>query len=209
MEKRHIKILLVEDSPADAFLIKDMLKDYPESSGIFVIENVDTLAVACQRIKDNGIDIALLDLGLPDSLGIETLKRLYADCRRMPIVVLTGLADEAAGMEALHEGAQDYLVKGQIDANLLVRAIRYAIERKKIENDRERLIEELKEALGKVKQLSGLLPICSSCKKIRDDKGYWNQLEVYISEHSDAEFSHGLCSECAKKLYPDYFKDKK
>jgi len=67
---------------------------------------------------------------------------------------------------------------------------------------------ELEEALGKVKQLSGLLPICASCKKIRDDKGYWNQIESYIKEHSEAEFSHGICPECLKKLYPDYLEQK-
>jgi hypothetical protein len=60
--------------------------------------------------------------------------------------------------------------------------------------------------LHEVKTLSGLLPICASCKKIRDDKGYWNNLEMYISEHSSAEFSHGLCPGCAQELYPDYFK---
>ena len=62
---------------------------------------------------------------------------------------------------------------------------------------------KLQEALGKIKRLSGMLPICSNCKKIRDDKGYWNQLESYIHKHSDAEFSHSICPECAKKLYPD------
>jgi PAS domain S-box-containing protein len=79
-------------------------------------------------------------------------------------------------------------------------------ERKQIEEERQRLISELQEALSKVKTLSGLLPICASCKKIRDDKGYWKQLETFISEHSEAEFSHGICPECAAKLYPDYVK---
>lgn len=69
-----------------------------------------------------------------------------------------------------------------------------------------KLILELKAALDKVHTLSGLLPICSSCKKIRDDKGYWNQIESYIYEHAEVEFSHGLCPECAKKLYPEFFK---
>jgi PAS domain S-box-containing protein len=76
-------------------------------------------------------------------------------------------------------------------------------ELKQIENERERLIEELQEALAEVKQLSGLLPICASCKKIRDDKGYWNQIEEYILDHSEAEFSHSICPDCMKKLYPD------
>ena len=68
--------------------------------------------------------------------------------------------------------------------------------------------EKLQEAISKIKQLSGMLPICSACKKIRDDKGYWNQIESYIRDHSEAEFSHGLCPECAKKLYPDFVVDK-
>ncbi len=76
--------------------------------------------------------------------------------------------------------------------------------RKAIEQEREALIAELKGALAQVKKLSGLLPICSHCKKIRDDKGYWNQIESYIYEHSEADFSHGICPECAKKHYPDF-----
>ena len=71
--------------------------------------------------------------------------------------------------------------------------------------ERARLIKELQEALGEVKQLSGLLPICASCKKIRDDQGYWNQIEFYISKHSEAKFTHGVCPECTKKLYPEYY----
>ncbi len=77
------------------------------------------------------------------------------------------------------------------------------IERKRMEEEREKLIKDLQEALAKVRVLSGMLPICSSCKKIRDDKGYWNQIEVYIRDHSEAEFTHGICPECFKKLYPD------
>ena len=76
-------------------------------------------------------------------------------------------------------------------------------ERKKAQEEKEKLIVELKNALKKVKTLGGLLPICASCKKIRDDKGYWNQLEDYIHKHSEAEFSHSVCPDCAKKLYPD------
>ncbi len=79
---------------------------------------------------------------------------------------------------------------------------------KLMEKERERMIGELQSALAEVKTLSGLLPICASCKKIRDDKGYWNQIESYIAKHSDAEFSHSICPDCAKKLYPEFYKDK-
>jgi PAS domain S-box-containing protein len=81
-------------------------------------------------------------------------------------------------------------------------------ERKKVEEEREKLIHELQDALGKIKTLSGLLPICASCKKIRDDKGYWNQIEAYIGDHSEAEFTHSICPECMKKLYPDFADNK-
>ena len=79
-------------------------------------------------------------------------------------------------------------------------------KRKEVEADRENLITKLQDALAKIRTLRGIIPICSSCKKIRDDKGYWNQIENYIKEHSDADFSHGICPECAKKLYPEFHK---
>jgi hypothetical protein len=78
-------------------------------------------------------------------------------------------------------------------------------ERKQAEAEREQLIGELQAVLAQVKQLSGLLPICSSCKKIRNDQGYWQQVEVYIRDHSDVEFSHGICPDCMQRLYPDYY----
>jgi len=76
-------------------------------------------------------------------------------------------------------------------------------ERRKAEDERERLIVELQKALAEVKQLSGLLPICASCKRVRDDTGYWNQIDVYIRSHADVQFSHGICPECMARLYPD------
>ncbi len=75
--------------------------------------------------------------------------------------------------------------------------------RKQNEAERDKLILDLQEALASVKSLSGLLPICASCKKIRDDKGYWSQVESYVEKHSDATFTHGICPDCIKKLYPD------
>ena len=78
-------------------------------------------------------------------------------------------------------------------------------ERRQAEEEREKLIIELRDALSEVKTLSGLLPTCASCKKIRDDEGYWHDIQHYIAEHTDARFTHGLCLECAKKLYPDHY----
>ncbi len=82
--------------------------------------------------------------------------------------------------------------------------IRDITQRKRVEEERRRLTYDLQDALTKIKRLRGLLPICASCKKIRDDKGYWNQIESYIRDHSEADFTHGICPECVKKLYPDF-----
>ena len=86
--------------------------------------------------------------------------------------------------------------------------IRNITERKQAEEERERLILELRDALSKLKTLSGMLPICASCKKIRNDEGYWEQVETYITDHSAAEFTHGLCPDCSKRLYPEYYEKK-
>ncbi len=93
--------------------------------------------------------------------------------------------------------------QARITGRLIV--LRDITARKAAEQERERLITELQKALSDVKVLSGLLPICASCKKIRDDKGYWNQLEAYIHQHSDVKFSHGICPECAQTLYKDFY----
>ena len=92
---------------------------------------------------------------------------------------------------------------------LLGAVVRDVTEQKQAEVERERLIGELEASLAKVKQLSGLLPICANCKKIRDDQGYWQQIEIYIRDHSEAEFSHGICPECMEKLYPGYGRKKR
>lgn len=92
-------------------------------------------------------------------------------------------------------------LKGRWHALLIARD---ATERKKTEAERELLIRSLEEALDSVKTLRGMVPICASCKKIRDDKGYWNQVEAYVSAHSEAKFSHGICPDCARKLYPEF-----
>jgi hypothetical protein len=100
-------------------------------------------------------------------------------------------------------------IKGADGRLMGASSIAYDIsERKKIEAERTKMIEQLNETLSKVKTLSGLLPICANCKKIRDDKGYWQKLETFVHEHSNAEFSHSICPDCMEKLYPDFTKPK-
>jgi CheY-like chemotaxis protein len=190
----RLRILVVEDNPADADLIHEML---PQTGPLnFQIESVSRLSGALTRLESKGIDLVLLDLGLPDSQGLQTFQKLQKAAPDIPVIVLTGTDDQELAVAAVRDGAQDYLVKGRIGGDLLVRAARYALER-------ERLISELREALAHVKTLKGLLPICSGCKKIRDGQNYWHQVECYIKDHSQAEFTHGLCPDCIKKWYPD------
>lgn len=123
-----LKILVIEDNPGDAALLENMLA---EAGLRFELKCVERLASGIKQIKEEPFDVILLDLGLPDSYGLETLKRWNEFEQETPVIVLTGLADEAAGTEAVKSGAQDYLIKGQIDKQLLSRSIRHAIERKR------------------------------------------------------------------------------
>lgn len=145
-------------------------------------------------------DVVLLDLGLPDCQGLDTLVRALPAARGVPIIVMTGLDDRQTSIRAVQEGAQDYLTKGTVTADLLLKAMHYGIERNRIQREKERLIAELRNALEKVRTLSGMLPICAWCKKVRDDTGYWEQIEKYISNHSGALFTHSICPECMTKV---------
>ena len=122
---------MIEDNPADARLIEVMLAEANALS--FEFSWVDNLADGMERIRSNSVDVVLLDLGLPESTGLETLERLRDGVRVPTLVVLSGLTDEGVAVQALRSGAQDYLVKGQVDSALLIRAIRYAIGRRQAE----------------------------------------------------------------------------
>jgi len=124
-----IKILLVDDNPADARLIKEMLSE--AESFHFTVEYAERIEDALKSVAKNTFDVVLLDLNLPDSQGLNTFLRLYERAPWLPIVVLTGLSDETMAANAVREGAQDYLVKGQVDGNIVVRAMRFAIERRR------------------------------------------------------------------------------
>lgn len=122
-----IEILLVEDNPGDVRLIREMLAAAGQAR-IEVIQ-VARLSEAFKLLQEETVTAVLLDLNLPDSYGLETFRRVQEQAPQVPIVVLTGLADESLGMQAVQGGAQDYLVKGQVDGHLLARSLRYALER--------------------------------------------------------------------------------
>ncbi|HLK47394.1 MAG TPA: ATP-binding protein [Bryobacteraceae bacterium] len=136
-----IQVLLVEDNPADARLVKERLAE--AAGSLFRMECADRLATGASRLLEGGVDVVLLDLGLPDSQGLATFREIHSRQPDVPVVVLSGAADEDLAVEAVEAGAQDYLVKGTASCQVLTRALRYAIERKHAEENIRRLNAEL------------------------------------------------------------------
>lgn len=148
MNSNLIRVLLVEDDLGDADLLCELLE--LADSTHFQVTQSRRLKDALQSLSQESFDVVLLDLSLPDSHGLETVSQIYTQAPTLPIVILSGLEDESVAIEALQKGAQDYLVKGQVDSNLLVRAIRYAIERTKIRlllNQKEKQLQTANENL--------------------------------------------------------------
>lgn len=136
MAEAPVNVLLVEDGPDDALLIQPLLGHVADQK--FNVECYELLSEALERVSRGGIDVVLLDLSLPDSKGITTVMKVRAKASHVPIIVLTGLDDEMVGTQAVREGAQDYLVKGRVDSNLLARTVRYAMERHRLQAELER-----------------------------------------------------------------------
>jgi len=136
-----MRILLIEDNPGDARLVQEVLK---EPGGDFTISVAEKLGLGLEFLLSQEVDVLLLDLGLPDSRGLETLTKVRSKFPSLPVVIMTGSGDEALGVQAVQLGAQDYLVKGQVDSGLLRRALLYAIERKKADEalHREKTISD-------------------------------------------------------------------
>lgn len=199
-----IRVLLIEDNPGDDRLLREMLSEIKGCT--FDIESADSLSTGLTRLAQGGINVILLDLGLPDSQGVETLTRTIAEAQEVPIVVLTGLADESVGIKAVQAGAQDYLMKGHVDSNLLVRTIRYAIERKRTEETLKKYSKELGDRL-KMLEDKGVSRYDSL---IKTKNSYILKEKRY--EKSTAIFCNltrfGLFGLCLTVNHPDVLKEK-
>jgi two-component system cell cycle sensor histidine kinase/response regulator CckA len=143
MNDGALNVLLVEDSASDAELLLETLRE--AAGDLFRITVLERLHEALRRLKTQPFDVLLLDLSLPDSSGVETFRTASASAPHLPIIVLTGVDDEAVGIEAMRQGIQDYLVKGRADGHQISRAIRYAIERKRSEEALRRMEERLRQ----------------------------------------------------------------
>lgn len=196
-----IKILIVDDDPEVLFATARIVS----AQGYHVLE-ADTGAACLEIAKKEHPDLILLDVVLPDIYGTEVCKQIKGDpsLKNTFVIMISALKkasnDQADGLDT---GADGYIARPISNRELQAR-INAWVRILRAERERDRLIVELQQALDKVKVLSGLLPICSYCKNIRDDKGYWNRIEAYLQKHSDATFSHSICKTCAKKHFPDY-----
>lgn len=187
MYSAPLKILLVEDNPADADLLQEILDEADETQWSLV--HVERLSEALHTLNENYFDVILLDLSLPDKQGLGTIAQTHEAAPDLPIVVLTGLNDKAIALEALRQGAQDYLVKGKIDSDLLVRAIRHAIERaqtlkrlRQSEEQLQRLNEDLEQRVEE------------QTDELRQ-KNQYLQREITERQRLEEELRHALAKE--------------
>jgi DNA-binding response OmpR family regulator len=157
---------------------------------------------AYERAESGKPDLILLDIMMPPGMnGFETCRKLKENdsTKDIPVIFITALSEIDDKVKGFEVGGVDYITKPFQYEEVLARVTTHLTLRWQQ--------KKLEEALSKVKLLSGFIPICCSCKKIRQDDGFWEQVEVYIKEHSEAEFSHSICPDCIKKLYPEYADD--
>ncbi|MBX3327026.1 MAG: response regulator [Nitrospira sp.] len=208
-------ILIVDDSTDHYALLRSILTKAghgqilgaESAQAAFSILNLD----GNQSASD--IDLILMDVLMPEIDGVQACRRIkqHSHLRDIPIIMVTAKNDLENLQDAFSAGAMDYINKPVKRVELLARVasaltLKQEMDCRKLrEAELRRSNEELQQALREVKVLRGLIPICASCKKIRNDGGFWQQIEEYIGEHSEAEFSHGLCHPCLKKLYPGVY----
>jgi len=195
-------ILIAEDDTTSRSALAGMLR--AQGHEVMTTSNG---AEAWQTLQQPGAPaLAILDWMMPEMEGLEVVRRVRAlpkNNRPPYLILLTIKADKTEIIAGLEAGANDYLAKPCDPGELRAR---FEVGRRMVEMQAALAdkIDELHQAVDQIKTLRGILPICANCKKIRDDQGYWNQVEVYIHEHTEARFTHGICPECIKKLYPEY-----
>ncbi|MCP4215630.1 MAG: response regulator [bacterium] len=185
-EAESYRLLVVDDSYKNIELLKKVLADRKYELE-FAFDGQEALEKAFSRIYD----LILLDIMMPEMDGYEVCKRLKKSpkAKDIPVIFLTSRTSTDDIVKGFEYGAADYVTIPFNASELLVRVKTHL---------------NLKRAMDEVKTLRGILPICASCKKIRDDKGYWKQVEEYIENNTEIEFSHGLCPGCLETLYPEF-----
>lgn len=205
-EKKNLKILQIDDNRDNMESVRALLaRKLPDASVFMAESGAKGLALAAAEDPD----IILLDIVMPGLDGFEVCRRLKTDKRMkaIPVVFVTAdQIDKESRMKAIDVGGDGFLRKPfeveELVANLRTMVkIKAAAAVRGQEADR---LRSLAQAFPQAKALSGLLPICASCKKIYTEKGSWEDIEKYFKEHADVNFTHGCCPDCARKLYPEY-----
>ena len=192
-----MKILIAEDDLVSRRMLEATLQKW----GYELVAVTDGLAAWQALQGENPPLLAILDWMMPGMGGVEICRKVREASHPSPvyIILLTARASSEDVVQGLEAGANDYVTKPFNREELRAR-VQVGMRVVELQANLAARVLELEEALARVKQLQGLLPICSYCKRIRDDRNYWRQVEAYISEHSGAVFSHGICPECYDKF---------
>jgi two-component system, response regulator PdtaR len=201
--KQPVTILVVEDEGIIAIDIQANLIRLGYNVPVTVASGLD----AIKQVEQMQPDLVMMDIVLSGAMsGIEAAVEIHRRWQT-PIIFLTAYTDGATLEKAKQAEPFGYISKPFNGTELRVN-VEIALHKVKMENERRELTSRLKKALDEIKKLSGLVPICASCKNIRNDQGYWQAVESYIEEHTDAQFSHGVCPDCINRLYPDLLNEK-
>jgi DNA-binding response OmpR family regulator len=198
-----MRILIAEDDATSRIVLATVL-----TKDGYDVTATDDGGAAWEVLKTpDAPRLAILDLMMPGIDGLELVRRVRAIPSVAPpyLIIVSTKSEKADVISALDAGANDYLTKpfdpGELRARIEVG--RRMIEMRFELNEK---VDELKQALAEVRTLKGIVPICANCKNVRDDQGYWNRVESYLNEHTEADFTHAVCPDCMKRLYPQ-FKD--
>jgi len=193
-----ISILLVEDNPADISLIKEYLSE--KQSVRFELQEAGSLQTALALQSCTDFDVVLLDLGLPDSSGLDTARRIIAQAPETAVIILASPEYEEVALQAVYYGAEDHLHKKLLSATILNKSITYAIEHKKVLQEKFDVLSDLVLALEKIEYLESILPICVGCKKILHESNRWLPLEDYVKERSNPGTLRPICPDCLNDI---------
>ncbi|MCB0195878.1 MAG: response regulator [Anaerolineae bacterium] len=194
-----MKVLIAEDDLVSRHLLQVKLKQW----GYEVVETKDGQEAWHVLQQKDAPHLAILDWMMPGMDGIDICRnaRAFAHLQTTYFILLTTRNNQEDIIKGLEAGADDYITK-PFESQELQARVQVGARIVRLQDELAMRVSELEAALAKVKQLEGIVPICSYCKKIRDDKNYWQRIEQYITEHSEATFSHGICPDC----YEQYIK---
>lgn len=199
-----MRILIADDDDVSRFALCALLS----KRGHYTVTTADgNEAWQAFQVEDPP-SLAILDWMMPHLDGVEVCRRLRAaaELKGVYVILLTARGSKEHLLEGLRAGANDYVTK-PFDHEELEARINVGLHVAQLQTELALRVSELEDALGRVKQLQGLLPICAYCKKIRDDQNYWHQVERYLGRHSEVRFSHGICPECWRSIVqPEFLK---